>query len=318
MYKINTNILLIILSTILLFFTSCVNNSDAPDPVVPIDDQPVGLSMETIEGKWEVYYSYKTIDAPSINVQSTKYRVTDEEGFSVTFLPDGKFYEQNVFDMKTKKDGTYTLEKGENSDKIDHILFKYYDEDLKKDSVFAAFIPYVYDNRFVFDFDYHGTSGGINYNVTDLKYYRHTQRAPNYQSPQLPAKVLVDEQKLLGLWSVFSYREKINGTWYEDSEQIGTQFYFWIDNGVRKYREIPPSQEYALEGYYRIVDDVIHMYRPVRNPETGEVKNESSKMWVQEWSTTGGIDMIIDGDKYRKDDDVREEKEIRAHYKKIE
>ena len=302
--------------------TSCVDNSDEGKDsgggggTVP--QELLELNEENILGTWELYFYNKTIYAPALNL-NTKYRYTDEDGFSITFKENGVFYEKNVFDMYTIE-GEYEFVKNPVTNKNDSIKFHFDSNFTGKDTTTWVSIPYLYRNRFIYHSKYHGTSKGYLFNVEDLKYYRNMERDPNYYPSDNPAfkKTLVNEDDLLGTWYLFKSEIRLDEVWSEgDTKAYGTLLIFSIENGERIFEHYAPNnQGLVRRGKYRIVDDVIHMY-VVEDLGGGKTENKSFQYWVRDWKITGGTEIMIEGFTARYKENILQEVEERSYHRKV-
>lgn len=334
---------LFLFTAILATLGSCVNNKD--QVTVKPDENIVELTPKSLSGKWEIYFWNKTIIPTSTNIP-TKYRFTEEDGFSITFLENGTYHENNVFGMKTI-DGKYLIgnykdddreaiwDKGPQANKKkDGLFLRYYDEKLKRDSLRKAEIPQMYETHFAFRHRYGGVEKNNpknGYRVEDIKYYRNVQKAPNYMptSPEFH-KNMINMNDLLGRWQFYNYKKIVNGEPVidQDAEDRRNKDFivYRLENGKQIYEEHAylidkETQKEVLKlvrkGEFKIIDDVVNMM--TNSNGTNTIKTESFKHWIKEpiANSNEGFKLIRSYDRALDGSDLSKDVTTYAFYKRI-
>lgn len=320
--------------SLFLIQPSCVSNDDPPPapPTPPVNRETVELNVENIKGTWEVYYFTKQTIAESLNLDAT-YRNTEYDGFTITFEDNGKYQERNVFgDLVVE--GTYTFGKkdpkveGEN----DLIYLNYIDTAGVK-QINDIYIPNLFEETFAWYDTYHGDAQGVQFKVQDIRFYRHTERAPDYKpvDKTMEKNELSEDDLMNGRWELYKYEKRVDAQWLAVPDSIkkkyGEQYLFRYEKDSLRYYAFGANNhtQYALTGLALVVDDVIHMRWSGwvdKKDEEGNVKKEfqirAFKWWVLEKiKTSSNVDALRDFDRYRDVKDVLKDVEESAYYKRI-
>lgn len=329
----------------LTILASCVKNNDEvktkPSP------EKVELTFKNIAGSWEIYFYTKSVVDAKTNVKS-QYRFTEEDGYSVTFLEDGTYYENNVFGHRNIS-GKYLIGDfdADDKDKIweigplpgkkkNGVFMTYKTLKTKVDTTMRAEIPELYSDHFAYRDRYWGTTkdGKTTFLVEDIKYLRNLKKAPNYMPEGKEFyKNNIDIQQLLGRWEFYNQFVIINGVRHEATDSVKAQFnrlytVFKIENGLNIFEEyiIKQNKETLKDetvlnrnGEFKVIDDVVHMYNIYTDPNTKEKVVESFKLWIKEpiGNNNDGYRMIRSYDRTKDVNDVFKEIEEFDYFRRV-
>ena len=307
---------LLIISNILV---SCVNNDDEEN-IGPIREK-LDLTPEVLAGTWEVYFFTKDIIPLATNI-STKYRYTEVDGFTVTFLKDGTYYENNIFGHRNLE-GTYKIAhysedtavvmkgagpKNDPNLKNNAVFMSYKSPKTKNDTLSKAEIPAMFETDFTFRDRYEGDAQGHKYRVEDLRHYRNTAKAPNYIPNEREFhKNVLELNDVLGRWRFDNYYKKVDQHYFEAPDHIrvhfGDHYVFKMVGGKQVFEEYLKSNTTVplKTGDFKIIDDVINVYTEWKyTDKEGNVKDsiESYKFWIKD-AMPADKSKLSSFDKYR-------------------
>jgi len=251
------NKLIFPLFIIVLILSSCTKNNDEP----PGPQQPVVLTLDNIEGTWEVYYRTRSVN----NGEALREPYID--GSRITYNRNGTFSEINI-DGLTQDKGTFKIV---GKDSIEVTITTKEGKRLKAgEEIREIHIIALTEKRMNRSNIYKVTSGNISNWVEEINIYRNIAKISSAnETPDLPEalqKEIINIDILLGTWEIeldeIYYYSGNNSTprREEDEASKGVKYRYYIENGINRYTEYKTGGGLESEGTFRIIDDVVHTF----------------------------------------------------------
>lgn len=319
--------LIYILLVLPLIVVSCVDNKDEPTPPSIQQLVDIPLSIESIEGTWETYYSEKLV-----NDNRSGYRTIDYDGFLTTYYKDGRFEDRNPFGdlifsgrFQILKNDTiaYLYKNKNNVDTVTKRNFSALKGNITNGVSKSKFLTTYVSAK--------GTVDKTSYTVTDTRIMRNISNAAG-EHPNIN-KQSIDYSKLVGTWKLYNYSYYSNGSLdnamsasltRQYTEAGGTKYVFLAGNKIAVYAK----DVLVLQGSIKIVDDVIYIKDNAKGaksilkglkstaetnadqelPDNQQNPNETDSyyIWLKNWKSAADATTFIDFDEFRNANKITE------------
>lgn len=324
----NMKKLIYILLILPLIVVSCVDNKDEPTPPNISELVDIPLSIESMEGTWETYYTEK-----HVNDNKSSYRTIDYDGFLTTYYKDGRFEDRNPFGDLIFK-GTFRILRNDtieysfkNKNNVDTVTKKNFSA--LKGTITGGVTKTKFLSTYV---SAKGTVDKTTYIVTDTRIMRNISNAAG-EHPNIN-KQSIDYSKLVGTWQFYNYSYYSNGVLdravsaamtkkYKDNQE--TKYIFLPNNRIAVYA----NNIIVAEGSIKIVDDVIYIKDDIKGtksilkalknnvdtttsdqslPDSQQNPNEDDSfyIWLKNWKSATDATTFIDFDEFRNAHNITE------------
>jgi hypothetical protein len=289
-----------------LIFTIGLSSCNSDDnPVIPPDPTVTDPKEDDLLGKWEVYYSDKTVSGFGA------YRSPDYDGFTNEFYKENNLYKFKGYDLINLVDeGTYKIEK----DELIMDVTKYQGRDTTYQNIEK--LSYLSDKKETFIvYKYYTVNG---YSVRDNRAMRNMSIAPKTHPDVEKIDIDKNFDRLVGTWEIYDYALLENSKWVEGYSKLqldslgGNSYTYGYDSDgdkivslkVKVLQKDGSALWYAYNNLkIKIVDDVIYYFIPAYDPETGKIETYAFWLWLNDWQnkTIGNetVDTYIDKNQFR-------------------